>query len=438
MSDIFKEQFKPEITKAAGFIRANKGILFLTVLTVAALWYLADYRYKLRLDKYEFVGFFILVFISLIILKKLFLPILSKFRKGGQGLVILISPLLVFGSGDLQANDLNIIDIPKEGSATYDLSVPALLRFGFSLTELTWDMRSILNDSDGNVDCVIYLLNANSEKRFCGYTNAIENEVFNLIVDVNQVVAYALDLENLQSGGGGNYGTLFEIPNTGVKDFFADNIEIEGMARAILPGNHKDYKKFYTGYGMYGFLLFRDRGGVNRENKMAATRGFLSIFPEFDVASLGVPKSRFGVMVYPSSLSDQEIYSTAHRGGFTEESDENIGELSLTEHYNYDYAAYAIKQVQDKNDVQVPQISIVFLSGDAQTDDGTFFLSNFDWRKAYMMDISSVENYEEFFNSLNNFLTFGHLDEPEDIFVQLRGFAESTGRLAMIFFEGSK
>ena len=237
---------------------------------------------------------------------------------------------------------------------------------------------------------------------------------------------------NLESGGGGNFGREFSVPNTSLKDYMSrSGLKIEYLSRAFLDKDHNSTKKFFAGYGLYGFILFRDRGSYDFERKNRVTQAFLSILPDFTTDSFGVSRINSGVLIYPTTLTDEELYQGFNAGGFDGVDDRT----AITKNYNYSYSLYALKKIRSQKNIDLPSISLVFVPSSAELDNNKFYLSNFNWSDAIIFDISKEEDYISFFNDLNNYFVYDINIKSFDLFGNVRRFAESTGRLALIVFE---
>lgn len=431
---------KPYLAAILKFLTAHPLILGLSFGLFSLSWYYADTVLNEPLNKYEAVGFFLISYGLLLAGKVGFLGFKRLFK-------LLFSLLIVVASENSDASELKVIAVPGTGEHDYDLTALSLFQFQFPLSQLDPIDQETLPEAE--TDCLAFRRRdyADFFARFCGYNVMFNEAIGSIIADTEGNSFYAWDLYDLESGGGANFGAILEIPNTKLRDYMANaELQLEFLSRAFLSRNHEETKEQFVGFGMYGFILFRDRGDFDLGRKSKITEAFLSILPDFSTDSFGIPLSHSGVLIYPTSLSGDEIYTEFHSPTFLNFCDEidcseddlqnsEAGILEFTRRYNYSYASYALKQVSKSTRNAPPSISLIFLPSSSQIDKDKFYISNFDWSKSIIFDITDVNDYKKLFVDINNFFVHGVSSPPLDLFDHLRRFANSTGRLALIAFD---
>ncbi|WP_127598161.1 hypothetical protein [Nitratireductor alexandrii] len=429
-----QEALKPYVEAVFRFLFTQPWPLVIALSTSAAAWFYADLVAERPLNRYELIGFFILAFAGAYLCIR------------GFAVLRRLIPVFLIGLASLYsaptaANDLAVIQIPPSGKLAYDLRALSLFQFSFPLHDLERVDEATLSEED--TDCLVLERRDRTDfvATFCGYGAMFKSGIGSLIVGSDGDTRYALDLYELEVGGGGGFGKVLHVPSTSLKNYLSrQELQLEFLGRAILEKDHKDSKKHFLGFGLYGFVLFRDKGAIDSHRKKAITDAFISILPDYAINSFGVRKENIGVLIYPSLLDDVRIYEAANLQAINDESCNDSfcpfdGQF-LSRYYNYSYADYALRQIRHETRISVPAFSLVIVPHSAQLDQKKFFLSNFRWSESIVMDITEVNDYGKFFNDLNNFFVHDIHSEPS-LFDQFRKFAESTGRLALIVFEKS-
>ncbi|MBB3411940.1 hypothetical protein FHT87_005907 [Rhizobium sp. BK316] len=414
---------KPYLEKIAGFIWAQTVPLIGTTISLVLIWLYADIYIAAPLSRYEVIGFAIIIFLALWLACRLSRILIKAFLS-------FVIACLFLPLNHANADQLKIIDIPKGGVHNIDLAQLSLIRFKFPFSQL--EMTDTPSTPEEKTKCLTYTRAGDGKFRatFCNYDKMFNSAVQSIISDSEGNTAYAFDLYDLYSGGGGNFGMLLDFPSTNLKDYqTANGLEIEALCRAFLP--KRPNKKSYSGFGMYAFVLLRDRG-VDASRKADLAKAYLSILPKFNSDSFGVPRSKLAVLVYPTNFSSDDIYQGFNAGGWDSENSNEIS--AIAKGYNYDFSTAVLKTIGKITKKNPPSMSIIFV----KSNTGSMSIEVMDWDHALMLDISRISNYEKFFVDLNNYFVYGIEEPPPDIFTVARKFAESTGRLALIAFEGTK
>ena len=442
MSNAIVDALKPHVEKLVAWASGQIWPLVVALLIVLAAWFYADLYLDAPLNRYEVVGFFVLGFLSIIAIRYAY-----GWARKLISTLSLVCAFLVF-SDPVSATDLRIIQIPETGRVTYDLRPLSLFQFPFPLNEL--HPLDAQEKPEEQTDCLEFhratgpdnnrTIDKEFHVTFCGYGDLFRDGTGSMIVGTDGQRAYAFELYDMRRGGGGSIGFTLEIPSTRLVDYLeTEQVELEFLTRSFLTSDHAAFADRYIGYGMYGFILFRDRGTLGADKKEAISKAFLSILPEFVSTSFGVRPANLGVLIYPTTISSASLYSAINVDQLLDDEQNEIGVLdgkSLTAGYDYSYATDALRRLGDEAKLDVPEISLVFLSAASQTDAATFGLSNFNWERALVYDISTVGNYEKLFLDLNNYFVHGIKTKDVGVFARLRKFAESTGRLSLLFFDG--
>jgi hypothetical protein len=428
---------KPYVMALLNYLAANRFLLIGSLAVVIAVWYYFDLVQNEALSRYELVGFAIITLIALTMGR-------LAYRWLRTILTIALAASFSVAIDTAAATDLRVVDIEKSGSFEFDLTNPALYRFPFPLNQL--NPGAGYDQPELEADCIEYswrnpILSDTSDNldlRFCGYGDAFEDGISSIIVDPGGIPFYAYDLINLERGGGGNFGRVLEIPNTSLSDYLDQNqLTIEHLARAILTENHADYKDAFTGYGMYGFVLFRENSRSGFERRREVVESFLSILPDIDAETFGIERRNMGVLILPTTLSDDDLYLEANVDSScfraNQDRSNDCQPAYFVDNYNYSYARFALRALQEQTNISIPEISVVFVPFEAADAEERFFLSRFNWTDALVFNLDDDPDVEGFFVDLNNALAFGFgTDEDINLIGSIRKFAESTGRLAMI------
>jgi hypothetical protein len=164
---------------------------------------------------------------------------------------------------------------------------------------------------------------------------------------------------------------------------------------------------------------------------------FLSILPDIDAETFGIERRNMGVLILPTTLSDDDLYLEANVDSScfraNQDRSNDCQPAYFVDNYNYSYARFALRALQEQTNISIPEISVVFVPFEAADAEERFFLSRFNWTDALVFNLDDDPDVEGFFVDLNNALAFGFgTDEDINLIGSIRKFAESTGRLAMI------
>ena len=343
---------KPYLEKLAYFIASQTVPLVGTAASLILIWFYSDFQEGSPLDQYEVVGFGIIIFFA-------FWCAYQLFRAMSKLFVLLVAGCLVSLLDYVHAGELKVVDIAGSGIHEIDLAHLSLIRFKSPFSDL--ELANTPSTPEEKTECLIYERSnsANFKATFCNYNKMFNKGINSIIADTEGKTAYAYDLYDLQAGGGGNFGIMLDFPSTDLKDYQAVNgRQREILCRAFLP--KKPDEEAYSGFGMYAFILFRDRG-TDVKRKKDIVDAYLSILPTFYSDAFGVPRGRLGVLIYPTIFDSDEIYQGFNAAGW-EIGDNSDTANAIRKGYNYSFATSALKALKKVTKKNPPSISVVFLT----------------------------------------------------------------------------
>ncbi|MCV6574895.1 MAG: hypothetical protein OIF58_04085 [Cohaesibacter sp.] len=407
------------------YIQKFKLIFFISAIVTIVVWFYFDLIVGEPLVLDEVVGFYLIFFFVFLSFRYLFFYLKRFFIFFIFGFIMM--PNFSF------AGDFRIVDVPATGKHRFDLKKPSLYRFPFALSELS--ISEFADDDPEAIDCLKYKrLDSNKlNLEFCGYGESFRNAIGSIILGSDGKTAYAYDLFDLEAGGGGNYGRVLQVPSTKLRNYLSSNkIEIELLTKAFMAKDNADYSRNYSGYGLYAFILFRENSVSGRKRRQDVVRSFYNILPDFSIDTFGLKEQNVALMLYPTILDDEEIYRSFNSELLINGKQYQDEGAFFVDTYNYAYASRVLKKIRKTLKVDLPSISVVFVA----LPDKQFSINHFDWKKAIIFDLDQEKNLDDFFIQLNNQLTYDlHGDYPTDFMSQIRNFAKSTGRLALLLVQ---